>query len=492
MKVFFQSKRGALGITILAFSTILAIFGPLLTINDPIKDSFVAGNYAAPSWFKYLPGNQDLSENMLLLTNSSFPTAASLKEWEIEQSSPDILLQHDTRGSSWGEGSIAITLKEAQATPSTEYTASIRKNFTWPYGRPKRFRGIITWFVTGTGITETTILGEEKTRLDMPVRISTFLINETGYKFELWNRTIKYTTKSWDTTSQIDSFSRSLQDLYPYDPAKVFFSKPSNYTYGVEVTFNTTKLSIPKEESIETTIYIDDLNLRFYGNSYGLLGTDWNGRDLYSQLITGTRISLIVGLTSAAIGVGVGLIVGLVSGYIGGIVDEILMRFTDMLLILPGLPLLLVLVAVMGSSIWNIIFIIGLLGWMSFARVIRSQVLTLKERPFIEAAKSVGAGKFHILFKHIMPNIVSFVYVNLATYVPAAILSEAALSWLGLFDPKVMSWGRMLYDAQVHAGYSYWWWVVPPGLAIAIVSLSFILMGYALDEVLNPRLRVRR
>jgi peptide/nickel transport system permease protein len=187
-----------------------------------------------------------------------------------------------------------------------------------------------------------------------------------------------------------------------------------------------------------------------------------------------------------------GLIVGVVSGYVGGIVDEIAMRFTDALLVIPTLPLLLVLVAVLGSSIWNLIMIIGVLGWMGFARTVRSQTLSLKERPFIEAAKAAGSGTTHIITTHILPNVMTLVYVSLALSVPSAILSEAALSWLGLFDPTVVSWGRMLYDVQYNQGVDKPWWVIPPGISIALVSLSFILLGYALDEVLNPKLRQRR
>jgi len=155
--------------------------------------------------------------------------------------------------------------------------------------------------------------------------------------------------------------------------------------------------------------------------------------------------------------------------------------------------LLIVLIAVLGPSLMNLIILIGLLGWMGFARVVRSQVLSLKERPYVEAAKAVGAGRFHIITKHILPNVMSLVYVSLALSVPSAILSEAALSFLGLFDPTVVSWGRMLHDAQtIEGGLDKWWWWLPPGLSIALISVAFILLGYALDEILNPRLRRRR
>jgi len=182
----------------------------------------------------------------------------------------------------------------------------------------------------------------------------------------------------------------------------------------------------------------------------------------------------------------------MIAGYQGGVVDESIMRITDALLVIPSLPLLLVLVAVLGQSLWNLILVIGVLGWMGFARVIRSVILSLKERPFIEAAKAVGAGNVHIMLIHILPNIMALVYVTLAMTVPSAIVAEAALSWLGFFDPNVMSWGRMLNDVQRGLNIDKWWWVVPPGLLISVVALSFIFIGHALDEILNPKLRQRR
>lgn len=201
-----------------------------------------------------------------------------------------------------------------------------------------------------------------------------------------------------------------------------------------------------------------------------------------------------VGLIATGIGIGLGLLVGLMAGYLGKVVDEILMRFTDMLLVIPGLPLLIVLVATVGPNLLYIILYLGFFGWMGFARVVRSQVLSLRERPFIEAAKASGAGTGYITVRHIFPNIVSLTYVSLALSVPSAIVSEAALSFLGLGDPTVVTWGSMLGNAQFAGGSSNlaWWWILPPGFAIALISLSFILLGYAMDEMFNPRLRRRR
>jgi peptide/nickel transport system permease protein len=196
------------------------------------------------------------------------------------------------------------------------------------------------------------------------------------------------------------------------------------------------------------------------------------------------------------VSVGLGLVVGLIAGYIGGATDEVLMRVTDMLLVIPTLPLTIVLIFVLGQSLLNIIVVIGFLGWMGFARTVRSAILSLKERSFIEAVRSAGGGRFYIIRKHLVPNVFPLIYITLAMSVPGAIVTEAALSFLGLGPMDVMSWGRILYEyelsGQMASGaFSTWYWTIPPGICIALLSLSFILIGFSLDEILNPRLRER-
>jgi peptide/nickel transport system permease protein len=179
------------------------------------------------------------------------------------------------------------------------------------------------------------------------------------------------------------------------------------------------------------------------------------------------------------------------------------MRFADLLLVLPTLPLFIVLIVSLKRvsgfvSMWNIIIILTLLGWMGFARSVRSMVLSIRERSFIEAARAAGAGKLHIVNRHIVPNVFALVYITLATAVPGAIITEASLSWLGLGDPMLPSWGKVLYDFNVSGiattkGLTdYWFWIFPACIAIALLATAFILVGYALDEILNPRLRERR
>ncbi|MEM2703269.1 MAG: ABC transporter permease [Candidatus Bathyarchaeia archaeon] len=293
----------------------------------------------------------------------------------------------------------------------------------------------------------------------------------------------------WIISRTSKSTSTSLiQFSDPKEVASLLPSKPGNYIWGVEITF----LDRSSAENVETIVYIDDFHLRIVGTAFGILGTDQYGRDLFSQLIYGTRISLYIGILVSVFSVAIGLIVGLFAGYYGGVIDEFLMRTNDLLLVIPGLPLLIVLVAILGAKIENLIILLGLLGWNGFARVVRSMVLSIKERPFIESAKAAGAGTSHIIFKHILPCVMAIVYVSLATSVPGAITAEAALSWLGFYDPMRMSWGRMLHEVFVSGGTTCWWWIIPPGICIALVATAFILLGYALDEILNPKLRMRR
>ncbi|MFQ5999581.1 MAG: ABC transporter permease subunit [Candidatus Bathyarchaeia archaeon] len=486
---FKRSKRGLFGIVILIFYITIALAAPLLTPNDPVYGFYVAGDFATPLWFRSLPGGEKLSENFILLDKPGFPDSASVKEWNFNTSSTEsasITLSHTLR---IGAGSAAIRFRRTDPRKlAGTVEAHLTKEFPYHYGTPKRFNCYITVFAEGV----------EDVAATVSVTIKQVGGNQSYPPF--WSEKIETTelTTGITPSPSIDSYETSFKKKFaspPEDPVgfpeREVFSEPANYVYHIWIIFEDTK-----EETygkpVEATIYLDDLNVRLYGTAYGLLGTDFMGRDIFAQFLYGARISLLVGLLSAILSVLVGLSIGLVSGYVGGAIDEGLMRFADMLLVLPTLPLLIVLMAVIGASIWNLIIVIGVLGWMGFARVVRSQTLSLKERPFVEAAKAVGAGRFHIITRHILPNVMSLVYVSLALSVPNAIVAEAALSWLGLYDPSVISWGRMLFDVQGNRGYERLWWVIPPGISIAFVSLSFILLGYALDEILNPKLRVRR
>ena len=224
-----------------------------------------------------------------------------------------------------------------------------------------------------------------------------------------------------------------------------------------------------------------------------LLGTDENGRSILTLLIWGSRISLFVGLLATLISMVIGTIIGLASGFFEGWPARLLFRVTEWFLVIPFVPLAIVLATVLGRSLVNIVIVIGITGWASTAVLIRSQALSLRERPYVERARVLGAGRWHQMTRHVLPNLMPMVFANTTLTVALAILAETTLSFLGLGDPTRVSWGSML-EAAFDVGAmttGAWWYIVPPGVCVVLVVLAFTLVGQALEEVFNPRLRDR-
>jgi peptide/nickel transport system permease protein len=224
------------------------------------------------------------------------------------------------------------------------------------------------------------------------------------------------------------------------------------------------------------------------------LGTDHLGRDVWTQFVWGSRISLLVGLAATVLAIVIGSLVGVTAGFFGGRPGSVLMRITEWFLVIPFLPLALALAAVLGPSVGNIILVIGITSWPSTARLIRAQVLTVKERLYVDRSRALGATSRHLMGRHILPSVAPLILANLTLTVPVAILSETTLSFLGLGDPSRASWGKMLEDGFQAGALSQhaWWYYIPPGLGVMLVVLAFVLCGHALEEILDPRLREQR
>ena len=223
------------------------------------------------------------------------------------------------------------------------------------------------------------------------------------------------------------------------------------------------------------------------------LGTDDLGRSVLTMVIWGSRISLTVGLLAALVSMVVGSVLGIMAGYRGGFLDAALMRFTDWFLVIPWIALAITLAAILGQSLFIIIMVIGLTSWPWTARLVRSQTLSVRERPYVERARGLGAGGVKLVSKHVLPNVFPVILAQTILSIALAILAESTLSFIGLGDPLRPSWGAVLSNANEAGATTLgaWWWIGAPGVCIVLVVLAFTMCGTALEEIFNPRLRAR-
>jgi len=232
-------------------------------------------------------------------------------------------------------------------------------------------------------------------------------------------------------------------------------------------------------------------NLILGGKVYGIMGTDELRRDLSVGLLWGTPLALFIGITVSIGSVVFGLIYGVYAGYKGRATDEVLMRFNDIIYAMPALPLLIILAVTIGNSIFLMVGFLVIFGWVGIAKVSRSMALQIKTLQYVEASKLMGQKDYKIIFKHMLPQLLPYAFASIAISVPGAITTEAGLSFLGLGDPTFPTWGQILHDASSYsaAARGMWWWILPPGIMIAVTGLAFVFMGQAMDAIVNPKLR---
>jgi peptide/nickel transport system permease protein len=299
----------------------------------------------------------------------------------------------------------------------------------------------------------------------------------------------EFSGRLFSTDRSIAASLRGYASLYSYpvdasSPQVMIFSdlaerKVLKGTYTIRETF----LLFDQNDSVTNSGVI------LGGKVYGIMGTDDLRRDLSIGILWGAPVALFIGLTVAIAGVIIGLIYGVIAGYKGNRTDEGLMRVNDIFYSLPTLPILVILSVTIGSKLLLITGFLVIFGWVGMAKVSRSIALQLKNMPYVEASKLMGQSDMKIIFKHIIPQLLPLTFATIAIAVPGAILGEATLSFLGLSDPSIPTWGQILHDANTAgaAARGIWWWVVPPGLMIALTGLAFVLIGNALDAIVNPR-----
>lgn len=250
-------------------------------------------------------------------------------------------------------------------------------------------------------------------------------------------------------------------------------------------------LFIVRVKTFEGEAAIDRVKLILYANAYGLMGTDSYRRDLFLALLWGFPVALLIGVVTSVLTTVVGVFYGIVSAYYGGYVDEVMQRIVDIVSSIPLLPILILAAMVFGPSLALIIGLLVLFTWTGGIKTIRAMVFQIRESAYIETARVAGASTRWIIVRHILPQVLPYSFYLMVIGVPSYILIEAGLSYLGLGDPTLPTWGQILHDAAVHGATlgGYWWWVIPPGLLIALVGLSFAMIGVAVDKILNPKLR---
>ena len=282
---------------------------------------------------------------------------------------------------------------------------------------------------------------------------------------------------------QSDKFEFPLTGFSSQD---IIFSKSSQHS-----VLKGNYIFLANLYGVQTENSISDSNLIIGGKAFGLMGTDELRRDLAIGLIWGTPLALFIGISVAIGSVVMGLIYGVYAGFKGKMVDESMMRFNDVIYALPALPFLIILAVTISNSIFLMIGFLMIFGWVGIAKVSRSMALQIKIKGYVEASRMMGQKDSKIVFKHIIPQLLPYAFASIAISVPAAITTEAGLSFLGLGDPTFPTWGQILNDANTYgaAARGLWWWIVPPGLMIAITGLAFVFLGNALDAIVNPKLK---
>ena len=279
-------------------------------------------------------------------------------------------------------------------------------------------------------------------------------------------------------------------------------------TNPMKILFNTKKDDMAKDFKALKGIYKFEVLLKFsdnnntsfenpymvlVGSMSGIMGTDNMKRDIFSGLVSGLKWALFIGIATSFISVIIGVMYGIVSAYFGGIVDNIMQFIYQIFIGIPVLPVMIVMSAIFKPSICTMIMMMIFFSWTGSVMTVRSMAMQLKEETYIEAARTIGAGHFRIIFNHLAPLLLPFSFASMALAVPSAIVYESSLSLLGLGDASIVTWGQILHDAMKGSAVlsGLWWWIIPPGILIAILGMSFAFLGFALDKILHPKLRSR-
>ncbi len=488
---------------------VLAVFAPLLTTNNPVFGYDVSSPYSVPEWATVFPRYHNLAVTSYPVDANTFTGTSDLSPWAFTGSKISVAAAPSVEPPGNLTKYTGSLMVNASATSPAPGAAT---NPTLPGGVPvfamsQSFKFTTkppTDFVVSAFVDPVVLKNVSSVYVNFEMQTPTGNYSFSSVEAYALREEIQISpqTNSWKNVtvpsgllplSGIPGFASSS------DAAATVFSQPGTYTFTMQLQV------VPTGATVQTQFYVTGVTFHILGRAYGLLGTDIYGRDLWSQFVWGSQVSLLIGILSAMGAVGIGTVTGLAAGYLGGGSDEVISRVTDFMLVLPFLPLVLILVSLLGQNpalykniYWWVIALFVVLSWPSITRIIRGQVLTVKTRQYVEASRALGGGPGHIIRRHILPNVMGLVYSQTALNVAGFIILEAALDFLaiGIHPIGTITWGltltNALSDALTNSAVDYaWWWFLPPGIAIAALSLSFVLVGFALDRIFNPRLRAR-
>jgi peptide/nickel transport system permease protein len=473
-----QNRLGILGLCIMLFFIVLGIVGPLIDKSHPLNDMDLADGVVPPDWIVLLGGEYAKLPPTIIF---EFPKRNEGHLEMVYNTTEQLTATLDQTG-------LHIALNKSHSEGDSAVLTFIG-TLDYKYKAPRQFKVIVKGLQNATGyLVRLKIFFQQPSGRCVVAYDSRALLPQFSATLR---RGGQITISSLDFY-YVDWFSESLGLIPdPYIVSSTLFNETG--VYKIVFRFEFSGINQIRLQNSDLNFTLSELSMKVFGLRYGILGTDAQGRSIFAQLVNGIWISLSVGVISSLLSSIVSSILGIIAVIEGGVVDEFLMRLADIMMILPGTPLLLIIMPVVKGDIWTAIILIGIIFAPSGARGARAFVLTYINSPYIEVAKARGASKLRLITRHVLPPMLPLIYANMASAAPAAITMEAELSYLGIAtDPFRMTWGKMLQQSGVGMSRWAWWWVMPPGVCIMLLSLAFVLIGHALDEIMNPRLKKRR